>query len=161
MNYIKWFQQKKFRHFFLISGFISSPPNTTGARDHVPEVEIQIQVVKESMRAHHANLSFHIFTRRMTIDLSKLVVMFLTAFSPKSGLSKTCSPRTIMTGKTLDWKKSCMLHFGVYAQVHEDRNVTNTLEERTQGGIFLGPTGNLQGTYNFFSLRSGKTITRG
>ena len=64
-----------------------------------------------------------------------------------------------MTGKKLDWKKSCKLHFGAYAQVREDRNVTNTLEERTQGAIYLGPTGNLQGTYNFFSLRSGKPIT--
>ena len=66
-----------------------------------------------------------------------------------------------MTGKYLDWKKSCKLHFGAYAQVHEDRNVTNTLEERAQGAICLGPTGNQQGTYNFFSLRSGKKITRG
>ena len=54
-----------------------------------------------------------------------------------------------MTGKALDWKKSRKLQFGAYAQVHEDRNVTNTLEERTQGEIHLGPTGNLQGTYNF------------
>ena len=63
-----------------------------------------------------------------------------------------------MTGKKLDLKKSCKLHFGAYAQVHKDRNVTNTLEERTQGAICLGPTGNLQGAYNFFSLRSGKKL---
>ena len=58
-------------------------------------------------------------------------------------------------------EESCKLHFGAYAQVHKDRNVTNTLEERTQGAISLGPTGNLQGTYNFFLLRSGKKITCG
>ena len=34
--------------------------------------------------------------------------------------------------------------------------MTKTLEDRTQGEICLGPTGNLQGTYNFFSLKSGK-----
>ena len=113
------------------------------------------------MRAHHANLPFPSFTRCMTIELAKHVVMFLNTFPPKSGLSKTYSPFTIMTGKTLDWKKSFKLHFSAYAQVHEDRNVTNMLEDRTQGEIYLGPTGNLQGTYNFFSLRSGKKITRG
>ena len=112
------------------------------------------------MRAHHTNLPFPSFMRRMTIELAKHVVMFLNAFPPKSGLSKTYSPRTIMTGKTLDWKKSCKLHFGAYAQVHEDINVTNMLEERTQGAILLGPTGNLQVTYNFFSLRSVNNITR-
>ena len=66
-----------------------------------------------------------------------------------------------MKGKTLDWKKSCNLHLGAYTQVHKDRNVTNTLGERTQGAICLGPTDNLQGTYNFFSLRSGNFFTRG
>ena len=137
---------------------VSTTLNTTEARDNVPEVQRQIQVIKERMRSHHANLPFPSFTRRMTIELAKHVVIFLNAFPPKSGLSKTYSPRKIITGKTLDWKKSCKLHFGDYAQIHEDRNVTNTLEERTTGSICLGSTGNLQGTYNFFSLRSGKKL---
>ena len=132
--------------------------NTTGACDHIPEVERYIQVIKERMRAHHTKLPFPIFTRHIAIDLAKHVVMFLNAFPPKSGLSKTYSPRKIMTGKSLDWKKSCKLHFRAYTQVHDDINVTNTLEERTQGEICLGPIGNLQGTYNFFSLRSGKKL---
>ena len=93
---------------------VSTTLNTTGARDHVPEVEIHIQVIKEHMRAHRANLPFHSFTRLMTIELTKHVVVLLNAFLPKSGLSKTYSPRTIMTGKALDWKKSCKLHFGAY-----------------------------------------------
>ena len=66
-----------------------------------------------------------------------------------------------MTVKDLDWKKSCNLHFGAYAQVHTYRNVTNMLEEITQGAICIGTTGNLQGTYNLFSLRSRKKITCG
>ena len=40
-----------------------------------------------------------------------------------------------MTGKAPDWNNICKLHFRAYAQVHEDRNVTNTLEEITQGAI--------------------------
>ena len=84
--------------------------------------------------------------------------MLLNAFPPKSGLSKTYSPRTIMTGKALDWEKICKLHFWAYTQVHKDRNVTNTLEERTQGAVCLGTTDNLQGPYNFFSLRYEKII---
>ena len=140
---------------------VSTTLNTTGARNHVPEVERQIQVIKERMRAHHANLPFPSFTRRMTIELDKHVVMLLNALPPKSGLSKTYIPLTTKTGKSLDFKKSCKLHFRAYTQVHEDRNVTNTLEERTHGSICLGPTGNLRGTYNFFSLHSGKNITRG
>ena len=103
------------------------------------------------MQAHHANLPFPRFTICMTIELAKHIVMFLNAFPPKNGLSNTYSPCTIMTGKALDWKKICKLHFRAYAHVHEDINVTNTLEERTQGAICLGPTGNLQGTFFFFA----------
>ena len=66
-----------------------------------------------------------------------------------------------MTGKSLNWKKICKILFGPYVQVHEDRNGPNTLEERTQGAICIGPTGNLQGNYNFFLLSSSKKITLG
>ena len=71
---------------------------------------------------------------------------------PKSGLSMKYSPCTIMTGKVIDLNKRRKLHFGAYTQVHEDRNITNTPEERTQSEIRLGPTGNLQSTYKFFLL---------
>ena len=113
------------------------------------------------MQAHHANLTFPSFTRRMTIDISKHDVILLNAFPPNSELSKAYSPCKIMMGKPLDWKKIFKLHYGDYMQVQEDRNMTNTLEENTPGAIGLRPTGNLQGTYNLFSLRSGKKITRG
>ena len=71
---------------FLEEKVVITNLNTTGALDHVPEVEIKIQVIKERMRAHHANLYLSIFTRRMKIDLANHVVMFLKAFPPKSGL---------------------------------------------------------------------------
>ena len=97
----------------------------------------------------------------MAIELAKHVVVFLNAFPHKIVLPKTYRPRTIMTGKSLGWNKSCKLHFGAYAQIHEDNNVTNTLEDRTQGAICLGPIGNIQGIYNLFPLRSGRKITYG
>ena len=87
---------------FLEEKVVSTTLNTIGERDHFPEVEIQIQVIKERLRAHHSNLPFLSFTRRMTIELAKHVLMFLNAFPPHSGLSKTYITRTIMTVKALD-----------------------------------------------------------
>ena len=69
--------------------------------------------------------------------------MSLNTFPPKRGLSKTYSPFTIMRGKDLDWKKICKFHFRAYTQIHKDRNVTNTLDERIQGVICLGHTVNI------------------
>jgi hypothetical protein len=37
---------------------------------------------------------------------------------------------------------------------------TNTMDERTQPAICLGPTAKFQGSYKFMSLRTGKRITR-
>ena len=49
---------------FLEEKVFSTALNTTGARDHVPELERQIQVIKEWMQALHANLPFPSLTRR-------------------------------------------------------------------------------------------------
>ena len=50
----------------------STTMNKTGACDHVPEVERQIQVIKEHVQAHHANLPFPSFTRRMNIQVGEI-----------------------------------------------------------------------------------------
>jgi hypothetical protein len=65
-----------------------------------------------------------------------------------------------MTGTALDFNKHCQIPFGAYAEVHEDRNITNTMSERTQPAICLGPTANFQGSYKVLSLQTGKRITR-
>jgi hypothetical protein len=60
----------------------------------------------------------------------------------------------------LDYKKVCQLPFGSYAQVHDDLDITNTMESRTTRAINLGPTGNIQGTHRFLSLKTGELIVR-
>jgi hypothetical protein len=41
-----------------------------------------------------------------------------------------------------------------------DPYLTNTMEPRTKWGICLGPTGNMQDSYKFLSLSTGKKIIR-
>jgi hypothetical protein len=50
--------------------------------------------------------------------------------------------------------------FWAYCEVHTDPDITVTMESRTKWGICLGPTGNMQGSYKFMSLRTGKKIVR-
>ena len=134
--------------------------NTTAARDHVPEIERQIQVAKEQMRAVHGGLPYDRMTSRMIIELGKCIVMMINTFPPKSSLSRTYIPRTIMTGKQLDFKKQCRCPFGAYIHDHGDSNMTNLMVDQTQGAICLGPTGNLQGSYAFLLLHTGRNITQ-
>jgi len=52
----------------------------------------------------------------------------------------------------------CKIPFGACAQVHDDFDITNTMESRTNGAINLVPTWNIQGTHKFFSLKTGEII---
>ena len=45
-------------------------------------------------------------------------------------------------------------------EMHIDPDITNTLEPRTNWAICMGPTGNLQGSYKFLSLATGKKVTQ-
>jgi hypothetical protein len=96
----------------------------------------------------------------MTIHIVLNVVKLLIFFSTKGGVSDTLSPKTIMSGKTLDYKKHMTLQLGQYCQVHKEDNPRNSQIARTKGAISLGPSGNLQGGFKFMALNSGKKIVR-
>jgi hypothetical protein len=130
--------------------------NTTATSKHVPEIERQIRVVKERARAIWSTLPFNAIQNRMIVELVTFVMLWLNAFPPSSGVSKTYSPRTIMTGTTLDYSKHCKLTFGAYVETHEENNPTNNMKERTRAAICLGPTTNFQGSYKFLCLRTGR-----
>jgi hypothetical protein len=48
-------------------------------------------------------------------------VKMLNFFPIKGGISNTLSPKTIMSGETLDYKKHLSLQVGQYCQVHNIR----------------------------------------
>jgi hypothetical protein len=74
--------------------------------------------------------------------------------------SDTLSPKTIMSGETLDYRKHLShLQVGQYCQVHEEDTPPNGPSPRTKGAISLGPSGNLQGGYKFMALNTRKKTT--
>jgi hypothetical protein len=87
-------------------------------------------------------------------------VKMLNFFPTKRGISDTLSPKTIMSGETLNYKKHLSLQVGQYCQVHEEDTPHNSQSPRTKGAISLGPSGNLQGGYKFMALNTGTKITR-
>ena len=87
-------------------------------------------------------------------------IKLLNFFPTKGGVSDTLSPKTIMSGETLDYKKHLRLQIGQYCQVHEEDTPRNSLSPRTKGAISLGPSGNLQGGFKFMALNTGKKIIR-
>jgi len=131
--------------------------NTMAAKEHVPEVERKIRLIKERGRGTLNTLPFKKMPRLMLIELIYHVVLWLNAFPANSGVSETLSPREIVYRHKLDFAK---LPFGMYCEVHDEPAPTITMVTRSTPAIVLGPTGNLQEAYKFLSLVTGKKIKR-
>jgi hypothetical protein len=87
------------------------------------------------------------------------VVKMLNYFPAKGSVSDYHSPKTIMSGQTLNYKQ-CSLPFGTYCQVHEEDGQRNSLNARTSGAISVGPSSNRQGGHLFISLNTGRVLAR-
>jgi hypothetical protein len=134
--------------------------NTTAPREHVGEIERKIRVVKERARCTTGILPYNILPKIMIIELMHFCVMWMNSFLVKSGISKKWSPREIVSRHRLDAKLHCKVPFGAYCEVQVNLDITNTMEPRTGWATSLGPTGNMQGSYKFLSLTTGKKVTR-
>jgi hypothetical protein len=134
--------------------------NITPAESHVPVVDRIIRTIKERYRASYHRLPFSMWPKAMIIHGVSNAVKWLNAFPPKGGISTTYSPRTIITGRQMDYKKHCTIPFGSYVQAVTKNTPTNTPRERTIDAIFLRTLDNIQGGFEVLNLRTGKTITR-
>jgi hypothetical protein len=116
--------------------------------------------VKERTRATRHSLPFTRVPKLLMIHIVFHAVKLLNHFPTKGGISATISPKTIMTGETLHYKRHLSLQIGQYCQIHEEDTPRNSQLPRTRGAICLGPSGNAQGGFKFLSLRSNKKVVR-
>jgi hypothetical protein len=64
-----------------------------------------------------------------------------------------------VTGISPNANKYCKIPFDGYSQVYVDSSQGNSvMRSRTVGAISFGPTGNIQGTFKFMSLLTGRLI---
>ena len=134
--------------------------NLASTNEHVTEIKLKIRVVKERCRAAQHGLPFQQIPKLLTIHIVFQTVKLLNFFPTKGGISDTLSPKTIMSGDILDYKRHLSLHIGQYCQVHKEYAPCNIQNPRIKGAILLGPSGNLQGGFKFMALNTGKKIVR-
>ena len=130
--------------------------NTSAAREHVGEIERGIRTIKGRCRGVIATLKYAVLPRQVVIHLIYFVVMWLNNTPNKLGISEKWSPRKIMTKTRLTWDTHCKADFGCAVEARGDYNTTNNQVERTFTGVYLGPTGNRQGTVKVFDIATGK-----
>jgi hypothetical protein len=104
-------------------------------------------------------MPFHHVPQLLTIWIVFHAINMLNYFPTKGGVSAMLSPKTIMSGKVLNYKVQLVLQVSQYCQVHEQEFPCNSQLPCTRGTIALGPTGNVQGSFKFMALNTGKVIT--
>jgi hypothetical protein len=168
-NVVNIYQGRGFKvsHFLMDSQFNSLRAeisvlginlNTVARQEHVPEVKRYIRTIKERVQSYYNTIPFTSMPPRMMIELVHYCNFWLNSFPNEDGVSRSLSPRLIVTGNHINYLKHCKLEFGEYVQTHKEHN--NAMNPRTVGAIALRPTGNAQGSYLFFSLNSGRVLTR-
>ena len=84
------------------------PINTTAAREHVTDVEQSIHVIKDRCRSVISEVPYkHCMPDVFIVFLLRFVVMWLNAFPSGSGVSTEFSPREIVSGLRMDYRKHC------------------------------------------------------
>ena len=128
-----------------------------GQEEAVPVAESKIRRIKERARGIINTLPF-----KIPLKFIAFLIFFCT-----SRLNMTCnvgdmsgiSPWEKYYGRKIDFKKNLKASFGDYVQASRNK-VDNTMATRTDGALALYDTGNLEGTWWLYNLRTDKVIRR-
>jgi hypothetical protein len=85
--------------------------NVAAPDEHVGDIERYIRTIKERMRGICNTLPFKKLPQRKVIEMAKSSVFWLNAFTATQGESNVLSPRTIITGQTVDFNSHCSNQF--------------------------------------------------
>jgi hypothetical protein len=96
----------------------------------------------------------------LKVELILQAVSWFYMFPHANGVSSHMSPRTLLAGITADYNTHCRVPIGEYCEVHNRPDPSNMETPQTSHAIALHPTGNLQGSYHFLSLDTGKCVSR-
>jgi hypothetical protein len=106
--------------------------NCTSAREHVGDIERSIRTIRERARCDVSKLPFgHCMPDAMVIQLIYNVIFWLNVPIWENGASGEYSPREIVTGFKVNFKKHCRAIWGSYIEASVDPNKTNSLDAQT------------------------------
>ncbi len=121
------------------------------------EIERKIWVIKEQVHAVIYSLLVNALPPVVLVNAVLFVTKQLSLLPVKGGISTQFSPKQIMTGKVVHFK-FCSVPFSQYCQISEEGTPRNSLAAWTQGAIAIGPSGNVQGRYKFYTLHMASIV---
>ena len=95
------------------------------------------------IRSIRHNLPFNKVPKIFLIHLVFQAIKIMNQFPVKGGISDTITPTTIMTDKSLHYKKHICLQIVHSCNVNEEDTPQNSNQSRTKGTICMGPSRNI------------------
>ena len=133
--------------------------NICGPGQHNPIIEKKIRQIKERIRAVLHSLPYNLPGFLLT-NLVNFVVSRINML-PTTTRNDNVSPTESFTGRKTNYEVDLRTEFGEYVQMYNPNNPQiNNMQARTNGGIALNSTGNLQGSVLFFSLGTRRIVSR-
>ena len=126
-----------------------------GQEEAVPEIERPIRTIKERARGIIHTLPWNV-PLKLLVYLVFFVVLRLSQTAMVAGME---SPFERVHGRKIDFRRHLKASFGDYVQAHRNK-LDNTMNTRTDGGIALYDTGNVEGTWYIFNLATNELIRR-
>ena len=81
--------------------------------------------------------------------------------TPEDYISNSLGPASIVTGRIYDYNVLCGdgSIYGEYVQTNKKKD--NTMKERSVSAMTMRATGNVQGSFYYYSLATGRRLRRG
>ena len=133
--------------------------NTSVQNEHVPEIERLNRIIQEQIRSVYTEL-IRVYGCVPGVLVSKLiydVTFWSNSFPAENGISATLIPRAMITDQSIKFTKHCLLEFGDYVHIHEDRD--NSMNSQTLEALAICPTGHIQVSNYFLNIHTGRIIT--
>lgn len=131
--------------------------NRAGPGQHVPVIENKIRQFKERVRAVLHSLPYTLPASFMQYLCN--FVAFCLNVVPSHTRMDSISPREAFSGRKLNAKTDLRVSFGEYVQATVP-DPDNSMKERTDGAIALYPSGNPDGGWYFFNLKTQRVFLR-
>ena len=97
--------------------------NCCVADEHMPEIELYIQTLKDRTQRAVNVLPFKNLPWLVLIHLLKNCTLWVNAFPAADGVSSVHSLHFLLTGRELSFDKQAVLEFGSYVQTHEEHSM--------------------------------------
>lgn len=142
----------------LVGKFPGVQIDVSGAGDHVERAEAGIRRMKEIGRSVLSDLPFVGLPDILVAPFAKFVVSRRNVMPSVSNSAREC-PRVLFTGRRVDFAKEFQLGFLDYCEVYVSGVKSNDVTKaRTVPCLSLYPTGNANGSWVFFNLKTKRHI---